>query len=76
MCGFLFTNFPDVSPRSFEVALKAFKFRGPDSTNIKKIKNEVFGHNRLSILGTDKRNDQPLTDSFSGNTFLYNGEFE
>jgi len=54
MCGILFTNF-DITSLNINYIIEFLQKRGPDLTNIKKIKEYTFVHTLLSMTG-------PLTE--------------
>lgn len=74
MCGLLYLklkkNFK-FNEVYFKNALNLSKYRGPDDQKILKYKNNYFGFNRLSIVGTSLSN-QPVEDE--QNILIFNGE--
>lgn len=57
-----------------ENALKLMVKGGPDSTNIWSDSNVVIGHNRLSIIDTDERSNQPMISQCGNFIIAFNGE--
>ena len=55
-------------------ALERQKHRGPDNTNVKIQGNALFGHNRLSIIDTNDRSNQPFMDETERYCLVFNGE--
>jgi asparagine synthase (glutamine-hydrolysing) len=55
-------------------ALERQKHRGPDNTNVKSQGNTIFGHNRLSIIDTNDRSNQPFIDETQRYCLVFNGE--
>jgi asparagine synthase (glutamine-hydrolysing) len=55
-------------------ALERQKHRGPDNTNILSQEKIILGHNRLSIIDTNNRSNQPFKDSFGRFSIVFNGE--
>lgn len=72
MCGILGFNWDD--EKLAEKAVLTFKYRGPDATKIYSDKNLTFAHNRLSIIDTDSRSDQPLFIENGDIGIIFNGE--
>lgn len=55
--------------------LKFLKNRGPDSSNILKVSdNLTLGHTRLSIIDIDDRSNQPMITRTKKNVMIFNGE--
>ena len=55
--------------------LKFLKNRGPDSSNILKVSdNLTLGHTRLSIIDIDDRSNQPMITRTKKNVIIFNGE--
>ena len=76
MCSFLITN---ISIKDINDLIKLnkklnykLKLRGPDYTNIKKIKNYTFIHNLLHITGN--KTIQPFTNDEENIVCVFNGE--
>ena len=69
MCGIVGANFIS---QSFETSLKHIENRGPDFQDIKTIKNNQFGHTRLSIIDLDDEANQPMI--FDDILVVFNGE--
>ena len=76
MCGIFFVYKKNKSKlkynRNYELAVKCTKHRGPDNTSYKYIKNSFLGHNRLSIIDTKLRSNQPFV--FKNLSIIFNGE--
>ena len=79
MCGIIFK----ISDQEIDTSnlIKAENFqqhRGPDHTGSKKIKinskHLYFSHQRLSILDLSSDANQPMVDSITGSTLIFNGE--
>ena len=83
MCGFLYLRIKkkiEFKKKYFETALKLSSYRGVDNNKIIQFKNNFFGFNRLSIVGSDLSN-QPLENSkkivmFNGEIYDYDNKFE
>jgi asparagine synthase (glutamine-hydrolysing) len=71
MCGIYYTNVK-YSDDIVADKLNTINHRGPDNSTILKKKNMVFGHNRLSIIDTDSRANQPF--QYGDITLIFNGE--
>ena len=70
MCGIVGTNFnPNVD---FLKTTNIMKSRGPDNTSIHNIKDNFFGHTRLSIVDLDVEANQPMI--FDDILIVFNGE--
>jgi len=63
----------EADPIELNAALDAIVHRGPDGYGIHIEKNVGLGHRRLSIIDLDT-GDQPMTDTESGVTVVFNGE--
>ena len=48
--------------------------RGPDAQKVWSAPGIGLAHARLSIIDLDKRSDQPMVDSKTGNVIVFNGE--
>ncbi|MES2587570.1 MAG: asparagine synthetase B, partial [Bacteroidota bacterium] len=55
-------------------SLEKQKHRGPDNTSVKIFGSSVFGHNRLSIIDTNERSNQPFLDETGRYCLVFNGE--
>jgi len=70
MCGIVGTNFnPNVD---FLKTTNIMKSRGPDNTSIYNIKDNFFGHARLSIVDLKEEANQPMI--FDDILIVFNGE--
>jgi len=70
MCGIVGTNCkPNVD---FLKVTNIMKSRGPDNSSIHQIKNNFFGHTRLSIVDLDSEANQPMI--FDDILIVFNGE--
>ncbi|MDC0932729.1 asparagine synthase (glutamine-hydrolyzing) [Arcobacteraceae bacterium] len=70
MCGIVGTNFnPNVD---FLKVTDIMKNRGPDNTSVHQIKNNFFGHTRLSIIDLQEEANQPML--FDDILIVFNGE--
>lgn len=58
----------------FEAALKTIAHRGPDGEGVLTLGNVVLGHRRLSIIDLTDDGSQPMHDSETGVTLVFNGE--
>ena len=77
MCGILFSysKSKPIDINKFTRALELQKHRGPDSTNVKALTNNIlFGHVRLSIIDLTKNSDQPIINESTSNILIFNGE--
>ena len=71
MCGIFFTNI-DISKLNIEHVTQFLKKRGPDLTNIKKIREYTFVHTLLSMTGP--LTEQPFFNNDNSVICIYNGE--
>jgi asparagine synthetase B (glutamine-hydrolysing) len=71
MCSFIFTNICLDKEQITKINFFS-KFRGPDITNIEKIRNLYFIHNLLSITGD--KTIQPFRADDNSIICMYNGE--
>lgn len=78
MCGIVGIMGDNWNEASLVSATEAMQHRGPDDSGIETIpiKNGRlgFGHRRLSILDVSQAGHQPMKDSVSQNTIIFNGE--
>ena len=78
MCGILFVDQKQktISKSNFLKFLKSQKWRGPDNTSFEKFNNDkiFLGHNRLSILDTKARSNQPMKSDDGRFLLIFNGE--
>ena len=78
MCGILFVDQKQktISKSNFLKVLKSQKWRGPDNTSFEKFNNDriFLGHNRLSILDTKARSNQPMKSDDGRFLLIFNGE--
>jgi asparagine synthase (glutamine-hydrolysing) len=70
MCGFLVSSFES---KNFRKGLNAARYRGPDNQSIKTYDAIWFGFNRLSIIDTSDRANQPLVEN-QRFVLVFNGE--
>ena len=70
MCGILGFNFK--AKESLENLTKLLKNRGPNNTGTYCIKNNYFGHTRLSIIDLIEEANQPMV--FDNIVLVFNGE--
>jgi asparagine synthase (glutamine-hydrolysing) len=54
--------------------LSMMRHRGPDFTNIVKFEQGFLGHNRLSIIDTHSRSNQPMISNNNRYIIVFNGE--
>ena len=71
MCGILYTN-KDLSKINLDYVLEFLKKRGPDSTNVKNIKDHTFVHTLLSMTGPVT--EQPFYNNNESVICIFNGE--
>jgi asparagine synthase (glutamine-hydrolysing) len=79
VCGIagikLFNNLPSRTEESMMAeALKKQNHRGPDNSTVKLHGKLVLGHNRLSIIDTNERSNQPFMDESGRYSLIFNGE--
>jgi asparagine synthase (glutamine-hydrolysing) len=79
MCGIagikLFNNIPSKTENANLIsALDKQKHRGPDNTNVRIHGKSILGHNRLSIIDTNERSNQPFIDDSERYSLVFNGE--
>ena len=78
MCGILFIDQKQdkISKSKFAKILESQKWRGPDNTSLKSLKENkiLLGHNRLSILDKKSRSNQPMTSKDGRYLLIFNGE--
>ncbi len=78
MCGILFVSQrkSDISKDNFLKVLNSQNWRGPDNTSFKSFYNNkiLLGHNRLSILDTKPRSNQPMESDDGRYLLIFNGE--
>ncbi len=79
MCGIngviAFTDKGLSSLDRIEEATNCLVNRGPDNLGIFRDHKIAFGHTRLSIIDTSDSASQPMHDSSSRYTIIFNGEF-
>lgn len=71
MCGILFTNF-DITSLNVNYIIEFLQKRGPDLTNIKKIREYTFVHTLLSMTGP--LTEQPFYNNDNTIICIFNGE--
>ena len=71
MCGILFTNF-DISNLNINHVIEFLQKRGPDLTNIKKIREYTFIHTLLNMTG--QLTEQPFFNKNNSIICIFNGE--
>ena len=79
MCGIvgikLFNNLPSATDEEMVLnALKRQIHRGPDNSQAILTGFSVLGHNRLSIIDTTERSNQPFMDDSGRYSLVFNGE--
>lgn len=79
MCGIagikLFNSRPTISHETnLRDAIGLQAHRGPDSTNVVTRGSCVFGHNRLAVIDTNSRSDQPFVSNDGNFALVFNGE--
>ena len=70
MCGIVGTNYN--FSIDFDLITNLMENRGPDNNSVKQIKNNFFGHTRLSIIDLDNEANQPML--FDDILIVFNGE--
>ena len=61
-------------PNEVKSMLLMMKHRGPDFTNYMEFDGALFGHNRLSIIDTHQRANQPMKSNDNNLLLVFNGE--
>lgn len=79
MCGFLVEvyqriNNSKLEETCFEQLLALSEHRGPDSSEIESTNKFRFGFNRLAILDTSEKGNQPKYSKSKRYVFVFNGE--
>ena len=75
MCGICGFTSKIIDQKKYLSQMMPFlKSRGPDSEGIYYDDKISLGHTRLSIIDLNKRSNQPLIDSKSGVSLVFNGE--
>ncbi|MBI2259154.1 MAG: asparagine synthase (glutamine-hydrolyzing) [Flavobacteriia bacterium] len=79
MCGIIGLKLHSKTTSKFhfeqmEIALSKQNHRGPDNKSIYQTEKIVFGHNRLAIIDTQNRSNQPFTDKDKRYVLVFNGE--
>lgn len=75
MCGILFTSDRSIEKESFIEALSLIQHRGPDKPLCYHRHNQYqLGHNRLSIMDTNDRSNQPFFSEDGRYCIIFNGE--
>ncbi len=79
MCGIvgikIFSSAPEKGDQMrVENALPMQCHRGPDHSKVLVKGNTVLGHNRLAIIDTKERSNQPLVDATGRYSIVFNGE--
>lgn len=74
MCAIAGLIHANPSERVMRSALEKMASRGPDATQVTKISNGLFGHNRLSIIDLSAKADQPMVSQNGNLTLVFNGE--
>ncbi len=75
MCGIIGIIGPQ--ERTFEEvegAIKALSSRGPDDRGISRFAGATLGHTRLAVIDLSDAGHQPMKDSASVRTIVFNGE--
>ena len=74
MCGFIFTNFKNVTTRKLNESLDLLNHRGPDYKKSLRINDFFFGHTRLKIIDLSDKSNQPFYSRDKQLIILFNGE--
>jgi asparagine synthase (glutamine-hydrolysing) len=78
MCGFLaefsFEGQPQIDSEDFKTLLLRSRHRGPDNTSVFKQNNFQLGFNRLAILDTSNKGNQPKVSPSGRYHIVFNGE--
>ena len=77
MCGFtaVFSrNKNFLSNIEFSKILNLQSHRGPDAKGYTQEKNGFMFHNRLKIIDTSNKSNQPFVSKLTGNVIIFNGE--
>tara|TARA_Y100001980_G_C14556582_1_gene348716 strand:+ start:6175 stop:7737 length:1563 start_codon:yes stop_codon:yes gene_type:complete len=72
LCGLLYISKNPFDAKICDQALATMDHRGPDNLSSINIKNNYFGHVRLSIIDLNERSNQPL--KIDNKIIIYNGE--
>ncbi len=73
ICGVLNFNGQPVQPERIAGMMKTLERRGPDAGGQWFADSVGFGHRRLSVIDLSERSSQPMTDSESGLSIVFNG---
>lgn len=63
-----------IDTETIEKMVLATTHRGPDATGIITTDNATFGHNRLAIIDTSERSNQPMLSPDGRHMLVFNGE--
>ncbi len=74
MCGILFHKKTNLNKNLFIKNLKKLNHRGPDDSAYYFINDVAIGHNRLSIIDTSKKGQQPMFSKCNRYSITFNGE--
>ena len=74
MCGILFHKKTNLNKSLFIKNLKELNHRGPDDSAYYFINDVAIGHNRLSIIDTSKKGQQPMFSKCNRYSITFNGE--
>lgn len=72
MCGIIGIN--EKNESLVAESAKLFQYRGPDAFGLFSDEYITLGHNRLSIIDTATRSNQPMWDELGGVAVVFNGE--
>jgi len=76
MCGIIGLVNKEKLPESedFAESLAALSKRGPDDSGVNRFSNAILGHTRLAIVDLTDAGHQPMKDTSSEKTIVFNGE--
>lgn len=72
MCGI--SGGLNISKTTIEKMVSSTTHRGPDAETISELGSATFGHNRLAIIDTSDRSNQPMYDPAGRYMVVFNGE--
>ena len=74
MCGFAGIIGKTLETETLQKGMASIRHRGPDSEGIERNQDWVMLHTRLSIIDLSPNGSQPMKDSRTGVTLVFNGE--
>lgn len=72
MCGI--NGGYNIKKEAVERMVQATNHRGPDSFGVHRLGEAVFGHNRLAIIDTSEKSNQPMVSPDEKCMLVFNGE--